>query len=1032
MKEDLKDLLEAKKKPKSLKGQLIGGTRGAAKDGLLQFSRDTARSNDDNAQSNATLMTGKAASQVARYGRQVAQGGYEAGQQFVSRHSAFRSGQPTSQPAAQPQRLKPIKLRRATDQPTIKGSLVGAPKFQPGRSSPLGAATDNRIHSSAAPTAKGAKGTLAGDQWAKKSLLKKQANTLVERTDKPKEVVKGEFARKQLLAKSRSRLIQARKTSAAAGTGKDVPAGKQSKLLKRQNMRRAMLTRTKQAPKKLAKGTIKGGGALLTTFGDLDLDPDNSLAPAQKFIRGAQSTYRNTRRAKKAAKWSTKALKKVYRNSGRITGNVFQRLSKSVAQFFTKHGVALATGGSIGIPLLGGFLVLAIIVAIIGTITPASMSTNIDELDEAKAYLYLTQLDADATKEATDDAAGSSNQLYINGEESTTKGLELVSDFDKILAYESFKGYDSYLKPNSNQLKSSVKSDLKKMHDQMIKVSTAKKTQVIKTTKTVTNAKTGKRKRTTTSKTLHITRVNVKTMEFDDWTKKYTDASKDTRERLDAMDEVGEYVVYQWMQNPNASVDDNEVTISNRMGYRYRNGKVKLSNGVTIQTAAGDPIRAVTSGKVTKVSDSMVKIKPNSQDGIVTYSGLKAVKVKKGQKIGASKVIGSSKSKYVLSFHAPEMVDVQKKRSAVAQAEIHAGDTNKNNNVPDTYTDTEVIQNYLNPAFELPEVSYTYGTSYQLTDAEAGGMVGDLINPPAKVTRWRKLVTKYAKMYGISQYVNLLLSFIWEESGGDDSVTKDITQSSESLGLPPNSIKTVDQSIKQMCANFAGVLHTSRALGLSDSAAIGARNYGGAYLTWLHKKKQDDSFDNMVAFAKLKSGGKKVAYTNPIAKSFGSWRYKYGNMFYTKLVLSHIRASSSAMVDIAKKEVKASNKGGKKFWSYMGFKSRVEWCACFVSWVAHQAKMDAKVPHTASCQQAVSWFKSKHKWHSPTNYTPKSGDIIYFNWSGNRSGVAEHTGIVDKVTGNTVHTVEGNSSNTVRLGTYPKTSKFIYGYGSTN
>ena len=60
------------------------------------------------------------------------------------------------------------------------------------------------------------------------------------------------------------------------------------------------------------------------------------------------------------------------------------------------------------------------------------------------------------------------------------------------------------------------------------------------------------------------------------------------------------------------------------------------------------------------------------------------------------------------------------------------------------------------------------------------------------------MVEKYAREYGISEYVNVLLAIIQVESGG---TAEDVMQSSESLGLPPNSLDT-ESSIKQGCKYF--------------------------------------------------------------------------------------------------------------------------------------------------------------------------------------------------------------------------------------
>ena len=79
-------------------------------------------------------------------------------------------------------------------------------------------------------------------------------------------------------------------------------------------------------------------------------------------------------------------------------------------------------------------------------------------------------------------------------------------------------------------------------------------------------------------------------------------------------------------------------------------------------------------------------------------------------------------------------------------------------------------------------------------DEESGTFSFDFsgLNLSAEVLKHQPMVEKYAKEYGISEYVNVLLSIIQVESGG---TAEDVMQSSESLGLPPNSLDT-ESSIK--------------------------------------------------------------------------------------------------------------------------------------------------------------------------------------------------------------------------------------------
>ena len=73
----------------------------------------------------------------------------------------------------------------------------------------------------------------------------------------------------------------------------------------------------------------------------------------------------------------------------------------------------------------------------------------------------------------------------------------------------------------------------------------------------------------------------------------------------------------------------------------------------------------------------------------------------------------------------------------------------------------------------------------------SSGITG--MNLSAEVLKHQPMVEKYARENGISEYVNVLLAIIQVESGG---TAEDVMQSSESLGLPPNSLDT-ESSIKQ-------------------------------------------------------------------------------------------------------------------------------------------------------------------------------------------------------------------------------------------
>ena len=138
--------------------------------------------------------------------------------------------------------------------------------------------------------------------------------------------------------------------------------------------------------------------------------------------------------------------------------------------------------------------------------------------------------------------------------------------------------------------------------------------------------------------------------------------------------------------------------------------------------------------------------------------------------------------------------------------------------------------------------------------------------------------------------------------------------------------------------------------------------------------------------------------------------------------------------DIVQVALAQVGNSGDTYWSYMGFDSRVEWCACFVSWCANECGyIDADlIPKTAGCVSGESWFKARDQWQD-SSYTPYPGDIIYFDWdkaeTNGQDGITDHVGIVEKVEGGYIYTIEGNSSDRVSNNAWPVGYYEIYGFG---
>ena len=139
-----------------------------------------------------------------------------------------------------------------------------------------------------------------------------------------------------------------------------------------------------------------------------------------------------------------------------------------------------------------------------------------------------------------------------------------------------------------------------------------------------------------------------------------------------------------------------------------------------------------------------------------------------------------------------------------------------------------------------------------------------------------------------------------------------------------------------------------------------------------------------------------------------------------------ISGSDGDIVSVALSQL--GNTGGYPYWAYAGFDSRVEWCACFVSWCAGQCGYidEGLMINTGSPPAQVEWFKSQGRWYDKS-ITPEPGMIIFFDWYA--ADFADHVGIVEKVENGIIYTVEGNCSDSVMTNSWAVGDSQILGFG---
>ena len=254
------------------------------------------------------------------------------------------------------------------------------------------------------------------------------------------------------------------------------------------------------------------------------------------------------------------------------------------------------------------------------------------------------------------------------------------------------------------------------------------------------------------------------------------------------------------------------------------------------------------------------------------------------------------------------------------------------------------------------------------------------LNLSEEVLKHQPTVEKYAKEYGIEDYVYYLLAIMQVESGG---TAEDVMQSSESMGLPPNSLST-EESIKQGCKYFSELLKSAESKGCDIDTVVQAYNYGGGFIDYVAGHGKKYTYELAVNFAKEKSGGVKVTYKNEISiKENGGWRYKYGNMFYVRLVKQYLAVPSFSDATAQAIFNEALKYQGWKY-VYGGSNPNTSFdCSGLVQWC--YGKAGISLPRTAQAQYDATQ-------HLPLSQA-KAGDLVFFHSTYNAGTYVTHVGI---------------------------------------
>lgn len=243
-------------------------------------------------------------------------------------------------------------------------------------------------------------------------------------------------------------------------------------------------------------------------------------------------------------------------------------------------------------------------------------------------------------------------------------------------------------------------------------------------------------------------------------------------------------------------------------------------------------------------------------------------------------------------------------------------------------------------------------------------------NVSASVLAWKPTVEKYASQYDMSQYVNLILAVMQQESGG---TAVDVMQASEGAfnkeyPKTPNGITDPDYSISCGIQELKEALTEAGAKGTSDipgiSLALQTYNFGTGF----------------ISYAKANGG-----YSIAVVKAFSSKEAKiygwssYGDVSYVAHVFQYYNATGTVATsgDLSGIISTAQQQEGKPYvWGGSGPNSFDCSGLVYYCYVNNGYKIQRET--------AQGYYDMSTK-----TTTPIAGDLVFFGSIGN----IEHIGI---------------------------------------
>ena len=170
--------------------------------------------------------------------------------------------------------------------------------------------------------------------------------------------------------------------------------------------------------------------------------------------------------------------------------------------------------------------------------------------------------------------------------------------------------------------------------------------------------------------------------------------------------------------------------------------------------------------------------------------------------------------------------------------------------------------------------------------------IGSNITGNANIVAW---IDKYTKQYNIEDYIGLVYALIMVENPSTNG-NDDIMQSSESAGLPPNTLHGED-SVNQGCKHLANQIRNGKSQKVDIWGVMQGYNFGDGYIPWLASRRGVNSTDlaeeysrTVVAPSLGNTTGATYPYVNAVSQADGR-TYLYvngGNFHYAALIRQYV------------------------------------------------------------------------------------------------------------------------------------------------